>query len=474
MDVAIRAANWIYALNMFMESDLITQSFLQKLLISLYEHGWYIIRNLERNHKGNANHFDADISGLLIIALIFKDIDDKAKKWYFSSKYLIIDEMRQQVLPSGVILEKTLSYIRLVTEFFLYSYLILKNNNEKIPLDIEYRIESALNFVINYLDNNGNSPVIGDQDNGRFLPFSIHGINDHRYLLTFGAVLFKNPSFKKYSEKFYHDVFFFLGDDSKTKFNQIVTNNELRKSIAYKDAGYFIMRSDDIFVFINNSGQSKYFDNPFIGGSHTHADLLSFVLHIGEQEFLVDTGSYLYTSSSTDRNLFRSTKMHNTVEIDNSNQYITSDVNLFRFESVAYPKINEWISNDNFDLFDGEHDGYQRLSNPVKHRRIIYFNKIEKYFEITDELIGVGNHLICLYYHFHNDIKILLQENVLVTKQSDRRNIQMFFENKPGIDISLQNSWISKSYGKRLPSLSLKIAFQTNCPTIYKTRIKII
>ncbi|NPD46731.1 alginate lyase family protein [Lentimicrobium sp. S6] len=470
-DVAIRVANWIYALNMFMHSNRITDDFLIKIMTSIYEHGWFIRNNLEKSYKGNANHYDGDLAGLLLVGSLFKDIDTTAMKWYSLSRYQVYNEIRLQILPSGVFFEKSTNYHRLITEFFFYSCILLKRNNEQIPLDIEYRIKSLISFIMNYLNKNGYAPVIGDQDDARYLPFSATKNIDHRYLLSIGAVYYKDSLFKRYSGKYEYDTFFLLGYESKKEYDDLPSYEKVLGSIAYKDAGFYIMRNNTIFLFINNSGQSRYPDDPFMAGSHTHADLLSFELQINGKAFLVDTGSYLYTASPIERNLHRSTKMHNTIEIDGENQYKINKHHLFGYESYANTKLIQWISEKEYDLFEGEHDAYLRLNEGVIHRRRFHFDKIKNLIKITDALFGKGKHNVSLYFHFGELIPFELNNNRLITNLKNHKNIEMIFEDRADTRISKIDSWVSNSYGQREPSSSVLIEFSTNCPVIFETII---
>ncbi len=59
-------------------------------------------------------------------------------------------------------------------------------------------------------------------------------------------------------------------------------------------------------------------------GSHTHCDKLSVILRLGADEVFCDGGSRCYTRSAELRNLYRSTKAHNTLAIDEVDQNIIS------------------------------------------------------------------------------------------------------------------------------------------------------
>ncbi len=460
-DVAIRIANWTYALNMFIDSPLITEEFLKKFFVSCYQHAWFISKNLERSYRWNANHFDGDIVGFLFVSLLFKDIDKQAKEWFLTSKYELYKAIREQVLPSGVFYEKSVGYHRLVTEFFFYSCILLQKNGEIIPQDIWYRIRSMVYFTLHYQSNTGLAPVIGDQDDARLLPFSIQQNTDHRYLLTLGAIFFKDSYLKQHaSSEGMSDAFFLIGKEARNIYDNLRTDNMPLVSKAFEDAGFYIMRNERFYVFINHSGQSFYQDDPFVGGAHTHADMLSFELHIDNQPIIVDTGSYLYTSNRTERNYHRSTRMHNTIEIDNENQYVVNPNHLFAYATRVEPELLHWQSNSSTDCFEGQHDAYMRLTNGgILHKRKVCFDKLRHTVEITDTLVGSGNHNVALRFHL---APALAKEISCINKEvkgniSNKDNLNITFESAEDIMVDTEDSWVSSQFGKRVASSAIVV-----------------
>jgi hypothetical protein len=130
--------------------------------------------------------------------------------------------------------------------------------------------------------------------------------------------------------------------------------------------------------------------------SHGHADALSFELHAFGQTMLVDPGAYSTKLEMEWRNFFRSSCAHNTVVVDNQDQSILLDTR--RVYRQAQCNLHQWFSNDNFDFFDGSHDGYKRFPQPIMHRRQIFFVK-PYYWVVVDSLTGRGEHCFDLYFH---------------------------------------------------------------------------
>ena len=79
------------------------------------------------------------------------------------------------------------------------------------------------------------------------------------------------------------------------------------------------------------------YENLFSGGGHTHNDELSFELHVGGQDFIVDPGTYTYTGDYRFRNSFRSSYSHNTVVVDKKEINNFSEREIFKLRKQSKP-----------------------------------------------------------------------------------------------------------------------------------------
>ncbi len=472
MDVAIRAVNWLYALNMFIESKLITEHFIKKIVLSFYQHAWFIFNNLEKGFPGSHNHYMSDLVGLLFLGRLFKTTRD-GKRWFSFALNEFYFELRYQILPNGPSYERSTHYHRLMTELVFYSYLFLKRININPPFDIRQRVFNMLDFVLHYTKPDGFAPIIGDEDNGRLLPIVKYTMSDHRYLLCLGAIEFKDEIFKKHSSGYVLDSFFLFGNASNHVFENIPATEKSLSSKSFMDAGQCIIRHNNWYLFINNSGAAKYPDHSTTGGSHAHADLLSFVLAIGNTTFLVDPGTYVYSASRHDRNLFRSTRMHNTLVVDHQDQHFLPDNQIFAVKDIGCPTDFQFSESETEITFRGAHDGYKKLNKPVIHERVFALNKGDNQLIITDRLKGDGAHSLKWFFHFNNDIELnLFNNNTLVANDTaHNESITVSFNAKFDFELSIIDSSISKSYGAKQASKSLMVKAFTKCPCSFNTYI---
>ena len=86
---------------------------------------------------------------------------------------------------------------------------------------------------------------------------------------------------------------------------------------------------------------------------------------------------------------FKSTAAHNTITVDGQDSSELADE--WMFKTKAKSTLHAWSSTEKFDYVDGSHDGFERLADPVTHRRRIVFVK-PAFWLVVDELTAKGQH----------------------------------------------------------------------------------
>ncbi|MBC7334311.1 MAG: alginate lyase family protein, partial [Actinobacteria bacterium] len=468
MDVAIRVANWILGFSYLRESNLINKKFLLEFIKNLYIHGKHIIRNLEYGIL-TSNHYIANIVGLAYLGIIFKDFKG-ARNWLDFAVNEFINEMKKQVYPDGVDFEASTCYHRLVLELFFYPTLfIIKNSSyfsknnfveagEKIfGKDYIKKLYKMFEFVLFSLKPNGKMPQLGDNDNGRLHIFGSREVLDMRYLLSLGAVFFKEPKFKIKEFGFCEEVLWVFGKDGYDIWNSLesISINSIG-SRSFPNAGWYILRKDKNYMIVScgPNGQNG-------NGGHAHNDKLSFELCVEGWDILLDPGTYVYTPIPYWRNKFRSTLFHNTVVVDGVEQNRFNDKSLFFSENDAKCKINVWKTTERYDFLDAEHYGYRRLKNPVIHRRQIFYDKNEDYWIVRDLITGEGEHKFDWCFHVAENVIFDIDRNSLAVtingSINNEKNIELKLIplNAGGFKFFKVDSWLSYGYGEKVSSIML-------------------
>jgi hypothetical protein len=181
-------------------------------------------------------------------------------------------------------------------------------------------------------------------------------------------------------------------------------------SMAFKDAGLYVMRSD-----WTEEARYLLFDSGPYGGPHGHEDKLSFEIFAFGRPFIVDAGSYTYDRANPFRDYFVSSHAHNTVLVDGRSQVRRwNEINLDPQPAVGNHAA--WVSAPSFDYVRAVYDeGYGSFTlkvpeepcviEDVSHTRHIFFVKPD-YWVIIDELQALTPHSFQLLFHAAPDIHV--------------------------------------------------------------------
>lgn len=125
------------------------------------------------------------------------------------------------------------------------------------------------------------------------------------------------------------------------------------------------MRSD-----WSNKALHLFTDCNTMGGGHGHADDNSMRISAFGEYLLIDPGMFSYEDTIY-RRYGKSTRSHNTVEVDDTSQMILStEANL---NEDLPGEVHEWSTNSQFDVLSQTTAGYDHIG--VDHRRTITFLK---------------------------------------------------------------------------------------------------
>ncbi len=461
MDVAIRVANWLWGYHFFKDSPALTDEFLLSLNKSLLAHGRHIINNLERSDELTANHYLSDIVGLVYLGLMCPQFAE-AQRWREFGLHELRREMFKQVYADGVDFEASINYHRLATELFLSPILLCRLHGVTVPADVMARLEKMLEFVMHYTKPDGTVPLFGDCDNGRLHRLKVwvepeREWIDHRYLLAIGAVLFERDDFGQAAGDQWEEAFWMWGDRA-IAFKEQLDSKMLPPlqlgSRAFLDGGLYIMRGEDNYMIVDagSNGQNGV-------GGHAHNDTLSFEYYAGGQSWVIDPGAYVYTADFDARNLFRSSRYHNVLTIDDQEINRFDKSLLFSLSNDAQPSIHVRDSSAERDLLIASHSGYERLKPPAFVRRTFWLDKQAGRLLVYDEAESIGRHKFAAHFHFTTSQIEIEGKIARIAPPASEWQLAVWVSPSVG-DASLTTSagWISASYGSRTPASVLTVS----------------
>lgn len=427
MDVAIRAVNWIFFYWHF--KDLIDndKEFLNKFNNSLYNHGKFIYLNLEKGLGLANNHYLSDLVGLFYLGIYFNKLkNNEVKRWLDFSKKELEKEMFVQNNKDGSNYESSTSYHRLVTELMFFPMILGEKNKIKFSQEYKKRLEKMFEFLAKIIKPNGKIPMIGDVDNGRLLIISNYSsweVNDVRELLSLGgeyfnSFLLKSSGAIKKEDKLW--IFTSLKEEQEKYYDE---------SVKFENGGYYILRNQGIYCFIRCGELSCRGQ-----GGHSHNDQLSFELNIGGEDFIVDTGTGVYTADKNIRNLFRSTRLHNTIYIEGYEQNYFDEDNLFEMKEESFSKCTKFSDT----YFEGYHQGYLKKINTIHKRKI---KLKDKSIEVDDSIENFEG-VICL--NLDPKVRVIKTKDGINLLKNNKEIVMEIFNQ----EVEIFESKFSTKYGE--------------------------
>ncbi|MBD0369399.1 MAG: heparinase II/III family protein [Pyrinomonadaceae bacterium] len=457
MEVALRAMNLLGALEIFRHSELMTPTHLRVLLDTLEQHGAHIRRNLEFSYIATSNHYLSDVVGLLWLGVMLPELEC-ARGWQKFGLREMLREMDKQVLEDGADFEASTGYHRLALELFLYSFILCRENQMGIEERYWQRLRQMFEYTLSYLRPDGRAPLIGDTDSGRILPIKHRAADDHAYLLALGAALFKEPRFKMKGEM-PEELPWILGHDGVRSFESLPEAEEAEHSRGFAHAGTYVMRERDLYLLFNASGVGARGR-----GSHGHNDALSLEVSACGVSFIIDPGTFVYTGNLEERNLFRSTRYHSTVEIDCVEQN-TTDVNVpFVLGDEAHPRVLEWETGPESDYIKAEHGGYARLGEAVNCTRSVRFDKRERFWLVEDSFEGAGRHDFHFRFHFAPRLEVRVRDEMVEALDAKGGARLFVLPLDATMKPELEQLFASNDYGAKRPSISACWTLRASVP----------
>ena len=423
MDAAIRVVNWLVAYGL-MEVYLLKEEnkeFRKSLVQSLWEHGCFILSHLEwlgSKTDSGANHLISDLSGLFTLGILFKK-SARGKKWMKLAHENLEFQMECQVLSDGVHFERSISYHRLMLEMFLWCGKLAKKANYPFSASYYNKVMKMQHFVADYIDENGCAPLIGDNDDGRFISSGLMNIEDHSYLKIEGLTTDNN--------RFYIDRYLIDGSP-----NLAIEEHKLNESF-YQEGGFYFMKNDYAKLSIR-AGKLG------CKGGHAHNDQLSFELSIKGLPIFIDRGTYTYTAEPEMRNMFRSTRMHNVLQLNDFEQ--NSSDGAFAMNDETQTEVIKVTDC----YFEGSHTGYCELGNA----ELSYTRKfiLKKNSLVIDDLLNNANidDFIRIYFHLSPGLEASYSDDGIDIRHNGTKICNLKYDSSK-YDAEISNEKHSPSYG---------------------------
>ena len=458
LELGIRLINWVWALDLVRETGVPAGPLRSRVLESVHQHAWEIARRYSGGSSAN-NHLVGEAAGVFVATAYFAGLDPGGRL-HRESREILAREILRQSHEDGGTREQAIGYQVFVLQFYLVADAAARAVGEPLPRSFEERLEKMLDFVRALAAGGDQLPAFGDADDGYVLDLGGRA-SDWRSWLGVGAVRFERPDFAVEAGVPCETVRWLLGCGAGERLEALRdrAGSAALVATAFPDSGYYLLQARSPG---SGSGVSVVFDCGELGfgssAAHGHADALSFTLRAFGRDVLVDPGTYDYFSYPEWRRYFRSTRAHNTVEIDGVDQ--STMEGLFLWGQRAQARCLSWEPRPDGGRVTGVHDGYQRLADPVLHRRTLDLGGTPTVLTVTDEIHAQGEHDVSIAFHVAETAEVVpaggrsfeirVEGGVARLTLDDALRVEVLSGSLDPI-----GGWVSRGYHRRSPSTTV-------------------
>ncbi len=437
LEVAFRGLSWIWIWHLVGER--MSTPFRQRFLAELYRHGLHLEYNLSIYFSPNT-HLLGEAVALHALGRLFPDFP-RADHWRQLGRDIVRGHMECCVKSDGSYFEQSTYYHVYALDMFAFHAVL-----EDVPGSHREGLARMAEFLASITSDGGKLPFLGDDDAGRFFaPYGPRSRFARATLATISSML--SQTFFAHSQHDLEEIaLWWLGpercrtsDGGTTEF----------KSRLFNDSGIVVMRRGPV-VAMFDAGPF----GPWSGG-HSHSDTLSLVVSSGDQEVLIDSGTYSYMDPEW-RNTFRGSSAHSTIRIDGHDQGEAEGP--FRWTKKPETSLLEFAS-------DAERD---RAVAVCRYRGFSHTRTVElvngSVFDVVDQVDGpAGEHLIEQFWHF----ALSPTER---TAGTWRIGDIAEFTAEGGI---LEEAWRSRCYGSKETAPVIAVRRRTSLPITLHARLRL-
>ena len=453
LEVAIRSLSWLWVLHLVQGCSVVPAQFSRDLRRALLLNGRHIERFLSTYFSPNT-HLLGEGAGLFFIGTLLQG-SALSHRWQRKGWQILLREAQRQVRPDGMHFEHSTYYHTYALDFFLHARVLAALNAMPIPDEFDKTVERMLEVVCR-LGNSGPLPRLGDDDGGRVFDPQRNHVEHMLDPLALGALLFSRGDFKAVAGDVREETIWLSGTDAARRFDALHDRRPAPVSFALESSGIHVMSGPE-------AGERLVVTTgPSVPGrdGHRHADALSLHLTINRHPVLIDPGTFAYVDYSCERNRFRGTPAHNTAHVDHLSQ--AGPCGPFGWNGLHSAHADRWASGRSFDFFEGSHQGYGRLRDPIEHRRAILYWK-PHFWLVRDVVSGAGVHQVGVQWHFADGALTTIPGGVTLFR-AQQTALGLLFTSRHPWSNEICRDWHSPVYGSKEPVPLLRCTIEAALP----------
>jgi hypothetical protein len=458
LEIGFRALSWTWALHCLLAVDGVDSEtpWLVDLFVALDRQLAHVEHNLSYYFSPNT-HLTGEALALYVVGTALPELAASGR-WAATGRRILLTEIDRQIYADGGHAERSAHYQRYTLDFYLLALLTARVAGDSAA---EARFADAARRLAEFTralaNDDGQLPLLGDDDGGMLWPLTGRRCADVRDSLSVAAVALRRPDLAPWGIQ--EEAAWIGGPEAVTGHGadrQHHVDAEVEASRTLRDTGYVIVR--------DGAGGHAVFDtgaHGYMNGGHAHADALSITLTLGNHALLVDPGTATYTMSAALRDRMRSSMSHNTVTIDGRSQSIPSGP--FHWRTRTDARLHTSRHNPAFDWVEASHDGYA----PTQHRRTMLRTQDGGWL-LADEILGDGRHAASAHWHFDPAWMLTQEPGRLRASHITGAVAWLLHDGSPAVlfhgDEEAGLGWHAPVYGTLVPSWSARVTSERNAP----------
>jgi len=446
-EVALRLMAATFGYLAFFNADASTPMQIEMFSLFVAAHAQRIFQNIDFAIATKSNHTISEAFGLWMVGTFFPEMKH-SNKYFQIGRDILESQIRDQFFEDGGYAMYSLNYQR----FALHLYLVAIHLGDKVgkPFSAQMRqiFTKSIEFLSQIMDHQtGEMPQFGSNDGALVLPINNCDFSDYRPLIQAGHYLIHKERLFSPGD-WDEDLFWLFGPSAlEAKMAQPLT----RIKTAFPEAGIYLLESDHSQVMVRCVDfQSR----------PSHADQLHLELRWFSKRFTCDAGTYLYHGNGIWKNGLSGTDVHNTVTVDHQDQM--TRLSRITWLDWAKGQVVPVTSKDGFQVWNGNHNGYRRLKDPVDHQRSVFSLGQDRWL-VLDYLRGKSTHYYRLHWLLADFPYQLLGHDtgLIIDSGSPPCKIQIGTSTMNGnfsilrADPQSNRGWRSRYYAQKEPAISL-------------------
>ncbi len=366
-EVALRLIIWLITLSSMIDAPATTSQRIRMLSEAIYQHAMRILPTLSYARSQNNNHILSEALGLVFAGDCFTTNPEIADHWIKIGEIEFERSLLKQISPDGTYSQHSTNYHRMMLQLALLYSAHLKKHGRSLSGQLQERLAQAARWLISQVDPvSGQAPNLGHNDGSLILPLGCTEFRDYRPTVQAAALAFLGCPCLPPGQW-----------DELSDWFELPRLQGLTSIPAFTSPAIHKVEDSNMWGTLRGV---KFQGRP-AHADQLHADLWWDGINIAR-----DAGTYSYNDPPPWQNALDSTRVHNTITIDDLDQM--ERVSRFLWLDRANA---QWMPNSDLTKISASHDGYRKLG--YRHQRSISLIK------------GIGFAIIDHLIQFHPDQK---------------------------------------------------------------------